>query len=76
MYNKIRIDTYYDLTCDNCARSWSTDFDYVSKKMNQLNVGGMGMAMDRNSLYHMAYKAGWKCRKGKTLCPECLQNVE
>jgi len=53
MYNKIRIDTYYDLTCDNCARSWSTDFDYVSKKMNQLNVGGMGMAMDRNSLYHI-----------------------
>lgn len=69
---KIRIDTYYDITCDNCGRSWSTDFNANNGKMNYLGDGGMGMATDKAFLSKVAYHSGWKCCKGKTLCPECL----
>ena len=64
---KIRIDTYYDITCDSCGRSWSTDFNANN---GQINGGGMGMATNKQWLGRVAYKSGWKCRKGKTLCPE------
>ncbi len=35
----IRVDTYYDLTCDECGRSWSTDFDYSNKSMSKCGTG-------------------------------------
>lgn len=38
---KIRIDTYYDITCDECCRSWSTDFNANEQKMNRNDEGGM-----------------------------------
>lgn len=66
---KIRIDAYYDITCDECGRSWSTDFNYNERSMN---CGGMGMAVDKKFLIKAAYKSGWKYKNGKTLCPECL----
>lgn len=66
---KIRIDTYYDITCDSCGRSWSTDFNANN---GQMDDGGMGMATSKQWLSKVAYKSGWKCRKGKTLCPECV----
>lgn len=71
---KIRIDTYYDLTCDHCGCSWSTDFNVNDGGMNK--YGGMGMATSKKLLSKIAYKAGWKCRGGKTLCHECLKKVK
>ena len=59
---KIRIDTYYDITCDICAKSWSTDFEN-------------GMAMNKQYLSKRAYAEGWKCKDGKTICPECMKKL-
>lgn len=58
---KIRIDTYYDITCDNCSRSWSTDFN-------------MGMALNKSALIKSAYRMGWKCQNNRTLCPDCVNH--
>ena len=57
---KIHLDTWYDLTCDCCSRSRSEDFGY-------------GMASSKGHLQKAAYKEGWKCRKGKNLCPDCAK---
>lgn len=71
----IRIDTYFDITCDCCARSWSTDFD--GNKMAVITGnGGMGMATDKKWLRKAASKAGWKCKDGRTLCPECAETAD
>lgn len=67
---KIKIDTYYDITCQNCGKSWSTDFNANTKQMTD---GGMGMATSKQWLSKTAYKAGWKCKNGQTLCPECVE---
>lgn len=69
---KIRIDTYYDITCDCCSRSWSTDFNANDRKMNRNDEGGMGMENNKQRLSRLAYASGWKCKNGKTLCPECV----
>lgn len=58
---KILIDTYYDVSCVNCGRSRSTDFE-------------KGMETTKKSLSKRAYAEGWKCRKGKTLCPDCAES--
>lgn len=68
----IRIDTYYDITCDCCAKSWSTDFDCANKSMGKYGSGGMGMAMSKSELKRFAYMSGWKYHDGKTLCPDCV----
>lgn len=60
---KIKIDTYYDVSCDNCSKSRSTDFN-------------MGMEMSKRLLSKRAYNEGWKCREGKTLCPECAKKSQ
>lgn len=73
---KIRIDTYYDITCDECCRSWSTDFNANEQKMNRNDEGGMGMETDKQRLSRIAYASGWKCKNGKTLCPECVKKFE
>ncbi len=70
---KIRIDTYYDLTCDECSRSWSTDFNANEQRMNRNDDGGMGMETNKQRLSRLAYASGWKCKRGKTLCPECAE---
>lgn len=55
----IRIDAYYDITCDKCGRSWSTDFE-------------MGMATNKEYLRRDARAAGWnRNKRGDTLCREC-----
>lgn len=72
MIMKIRIDTYYDITCDCCGRSWSTDFSYQDKRMTK---AGMGMWQNKAQLSKLVYKSGRKYRKGKTLCPDCLKEV-
>lgn len=71
---KIRIDTYYDITCDCCGRSWSTDFNVNEGRMSRFRDGGMGMEMDKKLLSKMAYSSGWKCKAGRTLCPDCLKD--
>ena len=55
---KIKIDTWYDLRCDNCCLARSTDF-------------GLGMERRKGVLQHDAYMEGWSCRDGRTLCPKC-----
>lgn len=73
---KIRIDTYYDITCDECCRSWSTDFNARDGKMNYCGDGGMGMARNKTILTKSAYASGWKYKSGKTLCPECVAKLQ
>ncbi len=68
---QIRIDTYFDITCDNCSRSWSTDFNGYAHRMD--TDGGMGMATDKQWLRKSALKTGWKCKNGITLCPDCVK---
>lgn len=71
---KIRIDAYYDVTCDACGRSWSTDFNARAGRMATLTGdGGMGMALSRSGLSKAAYAYGWKCVRGRTLCPDCVK---
>lgn len=59
---RIHIDVYYDVTCGECGRSWSTDFE-------------MGMALNRAALSKAARAAGWKCSGGRTLCPDCAKKT-
>lgn len=56
----IHIDTYFDVTCSECGKSRSTDF-------------GFGMEIYKNRLLRLAYRDGWKCKGGKTLCPICAK---
>ena len=58
--SKIHIDTYYDITCQECGRSRSTDFQ-------------RGMEMSKARLSKLAYSEGWKCKANRTLCPECAE---
>lgn len=55
---KIKIDTYFDVTCSHCGRSRSTDFE-------------RGMETKKTVLSKLAYREGWKCIQGNTYCPEC-----
>ena len=53
------VDTYYDLTCGHCARSWSTDFQH-------------DMSDNRKLLIATAHKEGWSESTGhRPICPEC-----
>lgn len=56
----LHIDTYYDLSCENCAKSWSSDFCF-------------GMSSSKEWLRKAAKKEGWRVNSGKTLCPECAR---
>ena len=67
---KIRIDTYYDITCDCCSRSWSTDFNANDRKMNRNDEGGM--KKPQQPLSSPSYFSWGKIKNGKTLCPECV----
>ncbi len=67
---KIKIDAYYDVTCGACCRSWSTDFNANEGRMGCHGDGGTYMARGKTALTKLAYASGWKCRLGKTLCPE------
>ena len=62
---KIQIDTYYDITCQGCSQSWSTDFK-----------DGMGMDTSKSALSRRAYAHGWRCIKERTLCPDCAAIVQ
>ena len=58
----IRIDTWYDVACDNCAKSRSTDYE-------------RGMETDKRRLRRYAHEEGWKYKEGQTLCPECAKGT-
>lgn len=61
---KILIETWFDVTCQCCARSRSTDFE-------------KGMSNSKALLSKLAYREGWKCQNGITLCPDCsLEDYE
>lgn len=57
---KIHIETYFDVTCSECGKSRSTDFEF-------------GMETSKSRLSRLAYSEGWKCKGGKTLCPICAK---
>jgi hypothetical protein len=57
---KIKIDTYFDISCCQCAKSRSTDYE-------------QGMEVSKSKLSKLAYLEGWKCINGKTLCPVCVK---
>lgn len=57
---KIKIDTYYDITCDRCGKSRSTDYN-------------LGMLTCKKELQKYAYAEGWKCKNGVTMCPDCVK---
>lgn len=52
------IDTYYDLTCTECAKSRSTDYE-------------KGMETRKDLLLKYARTEGWRCISNKVLCPSC-----
>lgn len=58
-----RVDRYYDLTCDSCARSRSSDFE-------------KGMETDGKVALACAYAEGWRKIKKMTLCPDCAAAAE
>lgn len=58
-----RVDRYYDVTCDGCARSRSTDFE-------------KGMERDRDVIRKLAVSEGWRKIGKKTLCPDCARKKE
>lgn len=55
----MKIDTYRDVTCNICNKSWSTDYD-------------MGMRQGSVPAFKKALKdSGWTTLKRKNACPEC-----
>lgn len=60
---KIKLDTWYDVSCSRCAKSRSTDYE-------------RGMEQKKFILSKRAYAEGWKCRGGETLCPVCASRKE
>jgi hypothetical protein len=58
--SKIKLDAYYDVSCQHCGKSRSADYE-------------KGMEMSKELLSKKAYSEGWKCIGGKTLCPACAR---
>lgn len=55
----MKIDRYYDITCGDCGRHYSTDF-------------GHGMETQLNVIKIKAEREGWgQSRKYGNLCPVC-----
>ena len=53
---------------------WKYDLKSFGKELRQcINEGGMGMETNKQRLSRLAYASGWKCKNGKTLCPECAE---
>lgn len=57
----IKIDKYYDVQCDYCAKFMSTDYE-------------LGMAPTRKEAIMWAKNLGFRTRNGKNICPECLKD--
>jgi len=55
----LRVGKYFDVTCDGCARSVSTDW-------------GRGMAQSAAAIRAVAREIGFAERHGRTLCPDCI----
>ena len=55
-------DTYYDVTCGECARSRSTDFE-------------MGMEASKDVLRARASQEGWIRKDKKNICPDCARKA-
>lgn len=60
----IKIETYYDVGCDECGRHRSSDFNQCEMEIN------------KTRLRKFAKAEGWTYNKtiDKTLCPECSVN--
>ena len=54
----MRMDNYYDITCDKCARARGKDFN-------------KGFADNKEELLRNAEKEGWRVVEGKNYCPIC-----
>ena len=59
----IRVEPYYDTTCDVCGRSVSSDFE-------------RGMAPTKLMAKIWAWEEGFRCINKKVYCPDCLREKE
>ena len=60
---RLRVDTWYDISCDRCGLIRSTDF-------------GMGMSDNIRLLRAEAKHEGWRCIDGKNTCPNCYKRIK
>ena len=60
---QIKVDTYYDIRCEECGRHLSTDFH-------------RGLAETRLQAVKWALQENFKVIDGKTLCPHCVRKPE
>ncbi len=61
MNKQPKIETYYDMGCDNCTKHRSTDFGY-------------GWETSKKDLRRYSKHEGWIYKEGiGTLCPECAE---
>ena len=56
----MKVETYYDIGCDICARHRSTDFE-------------LGMATSKKGLSAIARSEGWIFKDGENVCPICAK---
>lgn len=61
--NAIRVEPYYDTTCDVCGRSVSSDFV-------------RGMAPTKAMAKTWAWEEGFRCINKRVYCPDCLREKE
>lgn len=57
----LKVDRYYDIACDYCGKHLSTDYKC-----------GMGETPNEARLW--AKEVGFRTKRGKNVCPECLYN--
>lgn len=60
----LKIDRYYDVSCDYCGRNMSTDFEKN------------GMALSSKQAQAWARRIGFRTKQGKNICPLCLKELE
>ena len=60
----IKVDHYYDVSCEYCGRHMSTDFEQY------------GMATSSKQANAWAKNIGFRTKKGKNICPQCLEELK
>lgn len=60
----MKIETWYDICCDNCSNHLSTDF-------------GTGMSTNKKDIKLWAKEKGWKylIKTKENVCPNCLKLI-
>lgn len=56
----LKVDTYFDITCNICGFSRSTDYE-------------KSFETSMKRIRKCAKEEGWRCIGGETICPECAR---